>query len=71
MIDANQDKRCERNNQIVEQLINKKFTYQDLLKIIEIKDRVIHSLLVGGGGALFDDEEKTLNELLNKAKALI
>lgn len=45
-----------------------KFTYDDLQEIIKIKDRVIHSLLFGGGGALSKDEKEKLDILIIKAK---
>jgi|GEM_PF-6174541 len=45
------------------------FTYQDLKEILKIKDRVIERLLVGGGGAMYDEERKRFEELIEKAKS--
>ena len=44
------------------------FTFEDLSRIVEIKDRVIKTLLVGGGGALYDNEKNEFDFLLAKAK---
>lgn len=51
--------------------MNQYFSYDDLTKILEIKDRLIHTLLVGGGGALSEYEELILNHLINKAKTYL
>ena len=48
--------------------IKSDFTFEDLNRIIEIKDRVIKTLLVGGGGALYDNEKNEFKFLLDKAK---
>lgn len=48
--------------------MNEDFTINDLEKILEIKDRVIRTLLFGGGSALLNEEKIQLENLLNKAK---
>lgn len=45
----------------------KYFTFNDLQEILIIKDRVIRTLLVGGGGGLSDEEKNKLDMLMNKA----
>ncbi len=44
------------------------FTLNDLDEIIKIKDRVIKTLLFGGGGALSDEEKSKLKLLYKKAE---
>ncbi len=56
----------EREEQNITQ--DKSFKFEDLEEIIKIKDRVIRTLLVGGGGALYEDEQKRLTYLVNKGK---
>lgn len=45
-----------------------KFTQKDLDKILQIKNRIIHSLRVGGGAAMYDEEKEEYERLIAKAK---